>query len=261
MHAMRFQLLAILLLLLAWHVAQAMAAENAEPLAITHGPYSQGPRATSMTIVWFTNKKCVSRVEFGADATLSAKAFGSHHGLVDANETRHVVQLEGLEPGKTYHYRVVSKEIVKLEPYRAGFGKEVVSKTFTFRTCDPGKETFSFCVVADNHEQSQRLGRQFDQIDWNGVDLMVLDGDMVNDLNRESQLFDGFLDVCAAKFAGSIPFVFVRGNHENARGDGGAALRLRPDAGRPLLLFLRSRQSAFHRVGFRRRQGRQRQRI
>ena len=70
------------------------------------------------------------------------------------------MQLEGLEPGKTYHYRVVSKEIVKLESYQAGFGKEVVSKTFTFRTCDPGKETFSFCVVADNHEQSQRLGRQ-----------------------------------------------------------------------------------------------------
>ena len=67
MHAVRFQLLAILLLLPALHVVQAMAAENAEPLAITHGPYLQGPRATSMTIVWFTNKKCISRVEFLPD--------------------------------------------------------------------------------------------------------------------------------------------------------------------------------------------------
>jgi acid phosphatase type 7 len=217
MVVVRVQVLAVLLLLPAFSAAPATETAQAEPLRIAHGPYLQGPRATSMTIVWFTNKKCVSRVEFSEDATLSAKAFSSHHGLIDANETRHVVEIDGLEPGKTYHYRVVSKETLKLEPYRAAFGEEVASKTFTFRTCDPAKETFSFCVVADNHGQSKRLGKLLDRIDRTGVDLIVLDGDMVDYFQEEPQLFDGFVEVCAAKFAASVPFVFVRGNHD-ARG-------------------------------------------
>jgi acid phosphatase type 7 len=208
------QLLAVLLLMPALGAARATESAQAESLRITHGPYLQGPRATSMTVVWFTNKKCVSRVEFGEDTALSAKAISSHYGLIDANETRHVVELDGLKPGKTYHYRVVSKEVVKLEPYRVTFGEEVASKTFTFRTSDPAKEAFSFCVVADNHGQAKRLGGMLDRIDRSGVDLMVLDGDMVDYFQEEPQLFDGFIDVCAARFAASVPFVFVRGNHE-----------------------------------------------
>jgi acid phosphatase type 7 len=214
MRSMRTQLLAVLLLLPALNVALAEEPGNSESLKITHGPYLQGPRAASMTIVWFTNKKCVSRVEFGTDPALSRKAIGSHQGLVDANETRHVVQLDGLEPGKTYHYRVISKEIIKLEPYRASFGKEIASKTFSFRTFDPAKESFSFCVATDNHGQSERLSGLLNRIAWNGVDLMVLDGDMIEYFDEEPRLFDGFLDVCAEKFAAGIPMVFVRGNHE-----------------------------------------------
>jgi hypothetical protein len=36
------------------------------PVAITHGPYLQLPANTSMTIVWHTNRPCVSRVEYWA---------------------------------------------------------------------------------------------------------------------------------------------------------------------------------------------------
>jgi len=211
------RLLAIALLLLASHAVAAdetPKTQNAVPPAIVHGPYLNAARGDSMTVVWFTNQKCLSWVEYGETAECSNKAFGTHFGLIDAFDTRHVVRLDGLKPGQTYHYRVVSREIVRFGYKQIDFGGEVAGKTNTFKTCNPAKESFSFCAVADNHDDSKRLGGMLDKIDWNGVDFMVLNGDMISKFETESQLFDGFLDVCVAKFATGIPFVYVRGNHE-----------------------------------------------
>jgi len=88
-------------------------------LAITHGPYLQAVTESSAMVVWFTNKNCLSRVEYAAaDAPFDNNevkiASASHHGLVDAI-------VEG--------------------PYRV-------------RTWDPLKEEFSFCVVNDIHENA-----------------------------------------------------------------------------------------------------------
>ncbi len=207
----------LLILLLARINTPAIAApevEKCEELQISHGPYLTSPRGTSMTVVWFTNKKCVSWVEYGQGETLSSKATSEHDGLIDANDTRHAVTIDGLEVGKTYRYRVVSKEIVKFEPYHVDYGGTVASEVFSFRTCDPQKEKFSFCVVSDIHENASRLKTMLDGVDWCGVDLMFLDGDIISDLEREEQIFNGFLDVCTASFARCTPFVYVRGNHE-----------------------------------------------
>lgn len=205
------QFTAILLLA----AAQALAAETTDaPLAIVHGPYLQGPRADSMTVVWFTNKPCVSWVEYGPTASLGEKVFPAHDGLIDAGRARHVVELSGLRPGATYRYRVVSKEIVKFAPYKVDFGEQVAGETLSFRTCDPAKASFSFYVIADAHEKAQQLDGLLQSVDRSAVDLVVLDGDMINHFERDSQIFGGFLDVCVARFAKEIPFVYVRGNHE-----------------------------------------------
>jgi acid phosphatase type 7 len=214
MPAVQVRLLVALLGLLASQAA-AQEARKSEPLAIVHGPYLQGPRETSMTVVWFTNKKCLSWVEYGMGATLTEKAVGARHGLVDADNTRHAVQIDGLEPGQTYQYRVVAREIVSFKPYRVDFGESVASKTYSFQTCNPRKEKFSFCVVADIHEDAKRLDKMLQKIDWPGVDLVFLDGDMVNYVEQESQIFAGWLDVCASRFATRTPFVYVRGNHDS----------------------------------------------
>jgi phosphodiesterase/alkaline phosphatase D-like protein len=193
---------------------EAAKAEKVSPPAIVHGPYLTAPRPDSMTIAWFTNQKCLSWVEYGETTDCLAKASSSHFGLIDAFDTRHVVLLEGLKPGTTYYYRVVSKEIVRFGYKEIDFGAQVAGKTCSFRTLAPAKDHFSFCAVADNHEDSKRLGGMFDKIDWGEVDFVVLDGDMVTKFETEPQFFDGFLDVCVAKFATGIPFIYVRGNHE-----------------------------------------------
>lgn len=70
-------------------------------LAITHGPYLQLPTSTSMTIVWHTNKKCVSKVEYGTGDELGMTAINSRNGLIDNDRTSHVIRINGLKPGRS----------------------------------------------------------------------------------------------------------------------------------------------------------------
>lgn len=184
------------------------------PLAITHGPYLQNPSPTGMTIIWFTNKECVSQAEFGEEDSLDQVARTSSHGLFAAYTQRHQVRLEGLEPGKTYSYRVVSKEFLQFEPYDVQYGKTITSEQYNFRTLDSAKQEYSFIVINDVHERAEDLDRKLQRIDWRGIDLVFLNGDIINHFEHENQIFDGFLDVCVAHFARKIPFVWIRGNHE-----------------------------------------------
>jgi hypothetical protein len=60
------------------HQQSPIQAQKEEPLAITHGPYLQLPTSTSMVIVWQTNKKSVSKVEYGTNEKFGSTAISSH---------------------------------------------------------------------------------------------------------------------------------------------------------------------------------------
>jgi len=194
-----------------------------EALAIIHGPYVQNVTENSATIMWFTNKKCVSKIEYGTGdnfrtfpqwGSLLQTAVSSRHGLIDANTNSHSITVSGLEPGKAHRYRVVSKEIAQFQPYEILYGSTVVSDIYIFQTMDPGAESFSFCVLNDIHEDSKRLNTLLQQVTWEDIDLVFLNGDTLSHLEEENQIFSGFLDTCVERFAKEIPFVFIRGNHE-----------------------------------------------
>jgi predicted phosphodiesterase len=215
---MRLVAVALLLFASRAYAAESPAAPQGDGLAVVHGPYLIAPRADSMTVVWFTNQQCLAWVEYGENGDLSKKAFGMHFGLIDALDTRHAVEIRGLESGKTYSYRVVAKEIKKFAPYKVDYGAEVSGKTFHFTTCDPRKQSFSFCAVSDIHGRAKEFDAMLQQVRWDGVDFVALDGDMISDFCQESQVFDGFLDTCVARFATATPMVYVRGNHETRGG-------------------------------------------
>ncbi len=194
-----------------------------EALAITHGPYLQNITENSATIMWFTNKNCVSRVEFGTGenmrtfpqwGSLVQTAVSSSFGLIEANTNNHKIIIRDLEPGKSYRYRVISKEIVQFQPYEVLFGSTVVSDIFTFKTLNPIQESMSFYVVNDIHEDAARLDAQIQAVPWDNIDMVFLNGDTISHFEDEKQIFEGFLDTCVNKFAKNIPFILVRGNHE-----------------------------------------------
>jgi acid phosphatase type 7 len=194
--------------------------QEAEKLAIVHGPYLQAVTDSSVTVVWFTNKSCVARVEYMPqtdrpfDSNEAKAVFSSNRGLIDANERMHKISLTGLKPGEVYRYRVVSREIVKFDPYAVTYGNTVTAGPYRLRTWNPRKEEFSFSVVNDIHEKPDVLKGLLDKVPWEKTDLVVLNGDMFNDWTKEDQVFKSFLDVCVERFARETPFVFVRGNHD-----------------------------------------------
>ena len=197
--------------------------EKSEALAITHGPYLQNISDNSATIMWFTNENCVSRVEYGTGENLRTfpqwgslvqTAVSSSFGLIEANTKNHKIVIRNLEPGKSYRYRVVSKEIVQFQPYEVLFGSTVVGDICTFKTLNPLKESTSFYVVNDIHQDAARLDTQIQSVSWDSIDMVFLNGDSIDHFEDEKQIFDGFLDICVKRFAKDIPFILVRGNHE-----------------------------------------------
>jgi acid phosphatase type 7 len=196
-----------------------------EPLKITHGPYLQSPTESSITVVWFTNKKCVSRVEYKIDDSKSfysskpKVAISSHHGLVDANTLVHKITVPNLNPNQQYQYRVISTEITNFRAYRTLYGNSVSSDVYRikpgrFGTINPAKESISFSVVNDIHQNAPMLSQLLKTVNWEKTDLMFYNGDIINDFQVENQVFKGFLDTTVTAFANNIPFLFVRGNHE-----------------------------------------------
>lgn len=218
-----------LLICALWAAGIRSQQPDASLLAITHGPYLQLPTSTSVTIVWHTNRPCVSRVEYWtSDSSHSAAraelarpstgvmtAVSSEHGLIDNDRTSHVIRLTGLTAGTTYEYRVVSREFGGYEKQHiVKWGGTVSSDILSFTTLDEKKASYWFAVVSDIHENAKRLDVVLAPLDWKRTDFVVFDGDMVNDFMNLDQPFTGFVDVSVARFGRAIPFVYVRGNHD-----------------------------------------------
>ncbi|MEN6335391.1 MAG: FN3 domain-containing metallophosphoesterase family protein [Phycisphaerales bacterium] len=189
--------------------------QDAAKLDIVHGPHLQAVTDSSATIVWVTNKSCVSKVEYEpCDSNEALTAVASRNGLIDANTRIHRITLSGLKPGVRYAYHVVSTEIVKFDPYAVRFGDTITAGPYRVQTWDSGKDRFSFCIVNDIHEKADRLGSLLDLVPLDAMDMVVFNGDMIDHWTREDQVFDGFLDLSVKRFARETAFVYVRGNHE-----------------------------------------------
>ena len=188
-------------------------------LAITHGPFLQAPSETAITVSWATSRKCVSSVEYRPESTASWRTNSpAHNGLVDVDVTVHNVKLTELEPGTAYRYRVVSREIVEFKAYKVTYGATVASREFHFTTLDARKSATSFVVVNDRHENVGPLSASLASVEWTNVDMVFLNGDMVNWVKDEPQLYRCVVDPCVQSFATCIPFIYARGNHDT-RGD------------------------------------------
>jgi acid phosphatase type 7 len=184
-------------------------------LAIRHGPFLQAPSDTGITISWATTRKCVSRAEYRPESSSQwLTNTPAHYGLVDADVTRHNVSLTGLQPGTRYVYRVVSREIAEFKPYQVTFGETVASPEYHFTTLDARKPATAFVVLNDRHEKVAPLAASLASVKWSDVDVVFLNGDMVNAVKDEPQLHQCVVDPCVQAFAHDIPLVYVRGNHD-----------------------------------------------
>lgn len=191
---------------------------------ITHGPYLQNLSENEVTVVWTTDKPCKSWVEFSKKedgksfySQLPRKAYASQDGLCCV-DTLHRVTVTGLEKNTTYFYRVLSQEVKELLPYRPVLGNivstDIWKKPLTFTTLDGRQETLSMVMINDIHGKNDLQKKLLEMAPPQNVDMVVFCGDMCNYINKQSDIFTGFLDTSVGLFASRKPFVYVRGNHE-----------------------------------------------
>lgn len=194
---------------------KAESAPASSGFSLSHGPFVQTPSETEVTISWATSGKSISRVAYRPEnSEVWITNTPARHGLVEADTRYHNVTLTGLVPGQRYLYRAISQEITDFQPYRVRFGDTVTSPEYHFTALDRKKPEFSFVVVNDRHERAAQLAASFNTVNWTGVDLTFLNGDMVNAVKDEEQLMRCIVDPAVKSFAGSIPLVYVRGNHD-----------------------------------------------
>ena len=180
---------------------------------IMEGPYLVASSETTATIVWLTDTPSHAEVRYGMGGDLSAVAEPQVDGLVPVG-TRHVVQLTDLVPGTTYSYEVVATRVVKLKAYWPDKGLDVRSGPHEFTTFDRDSPSVSFSVVTDTHEDTGRINRLNQVIDWDSTDFLVHTGDAFHWIDTEDQLFAAWLRPTTAGLAHIKPLIYARGNHE-----------------------------------------------
>lgn len=208
---MRKNILLIALLFL----SASSFSQSTESLRITHGPWLQNLTADGVTVCWTTNLPAVPGVWLIRNIPQTDSLIrNSTDGMINAGGTLHKVRISGLQPGVKYPYKIHSVELMKLRPYQIYFGDTVKGKEFSFTTLDPANKTTRFMVVNDIHTNGGKLAGFLKSGDAAGQDLLVYNGDIVDNFETESQLLGPIIDTSVRYFASGVPFAFIRGNHE-----------------------------------------------
>ncbi|WP_316823104.1 FN3 domain-containing metallophosphoesterase family protein [Pedobacter gandavensis] len=189
--------------------------EKADEFKILTGPYLQTNFGNGISILWIASKDSSSWVEYGESADLlDRKAYGkSALGLKPADRLN-CVKLENLKPGKTYYYKIFSKEIKDFQPYKMTYGETISSAVESFVNTDISKEEVAFVMLNDIHDRPNSICHLLDLNKGNATDFVFFNGDIFDYQADEQQIITNMLQPCVDKFAKNTPFVYVRGNHE-----------------------------------------------
>ena len=192
---------------------------------IVCGPYVQCVTETGFTVVWSTDVDAVAWVEVAPDDgthfyNKDRDKFydGRGHGILPIGKI-HKIEVDGLEPGKNYRYRLMYKGVVSYN----GSGDVKYSKTkgtdvyrgqpYRVATFRKDYDTLRFDVYNDIHGKDSLFNMLLSQSQ--GVcDFVFLNGDMTSNISNHEMIADMYLGTAARHLKGSTPLFVSRGNHE-----------------------------------------------
>lgn len=198
---------------------------GAKGFDIVYGPWIQNVTETEFTVMWTTEGKSLSWVEVAPDdgtpfeAAVRPRFYQTSAGKRYTG-TFHKVRIDGLEPGSSYRYRILGKEVVDdSDPYGSIYGREATLRlTGTVSTVDPGADTCRFSMVNDIHDNASLYTSLVSPVKDRALDFLLLNGDIVSYATSVdtvmSHTFGPVADVVK-----DIPVVFARGNHEGRGAD------------------------------------------
>ncbi len=177
-------------------------------------PYLQNCTDNGITVSWFTNVPVHSWIEYGLDGKLDNRKELYVDGQMICNNKHHKMRLTGLEPGRTYSYRVCSREITLYQAYKKEFGETAYSDVYTFTM--PSKKTtdFTAIILNDIHKNNKLMDMYGELLKDLSYDMVFFNGDCIDDPKNEREAV-GFLSYMNEKVkAQHVPVFYMRGNHE-----------------------------------------------
>lgn len=191
---------------------QRLAAELRTPAhAITHGPYLTNPQQGKMTISWTSAGRVAMGVEWHkvGESGRKFRKFSFMQGGIATCNSFHSVDLEELEPGAQYRYRIVS--------VRQDWTLAATSWR-KFRAAPPASDssTFTFFTVTDIHSDVAHLRRCMAVPAARKADFIVNLGDHLSLAMGQDALLNAVVDPVTRAASGNVdrPLIFLRGNHE-----------------------------------------------
>lgn len=194
------------------------------------GPWIQNACETEVTVLWTSQENVFAWVEVAPDDGTAFEAYARprYYHTVSGRRvsgTSHSVRITGLEPGRSYRYRIYGK-LVKddSDPYGVHFGPAHRIKFAgegVFRTLDRNASRCRFVMLNDIHGNADRYRALTQGVD--SLDLLIMNGDMVSYITDiDAALSSVFGSV--PQLVADVPSVWVRGNHET-RGRDAAAMK------------------------------------
>jgi predicted MPP superfamily phosphohydrolase len=174
-----------------------------------------------LDVVWGTNMRAVSWLDYGPDANLGSTLQEQEYGLKVIGDQVQSIFLSDELIKKDLFLRTNAEGIRNIYPVDADKAGVVQSEIVQLKLPDPGRE-ISFVAFSDLHEQNSLYNRISEQIDWAQMDLSFYLGDLVNNVSEASQVNRSILNLPTGGY--EIPRVFVRGNHE-ARGEAARSMQ------------------------------------
>ena len=180
-------------------------------------PYLQNPTDGGITVCWQTALPCYSVVEWTADTTQTPRTARTLiAGQALAGNTTNKIRITGIEPGKTYYYRIVSRHLPVYQAYKKVFGGSYTSPYYAFRLPAPSASDFDALVFNDLHQRPANLEKLMEVVRAKGIDynLVLMNGDCVDDPKDEAQCIATTSAYNRLLGSTSVPVLYMRGNHE-----------------------------------------------
>ena len=176
-------------------------------------PYLQALTPTSVSIMCITSKNANTWLEYGENIP-NRKEQSESDGFMEANQTLFNIKLTHLVPGRTYYYKVFSKEITSFKPYALTYGAQIETAIFKFTTPSELNDKVSCLILNDIHDRPNSFADLIAMNHGIPYEFVFLNGDIFDYQEDEKQLIDHLIAPCTKLFAKETPFILSRGNHE-----------------------------------------------
>lgn len=189
---------------------------------VKYGPWVQNVSETGFTVMWKSSVKNFAWVEVAPDDGTPFEMYDRQRfynviaGRRIAGEF-HSVNIKGLEPGKSYRYRIYAAVVdnddsayaVDYGPYR----RVKIAGDGVIKTLDKNADKCRFFMLCDIHGKDENFKALTKDIKKNEWDFLVMNGDMYSYISSADSLLRHVFHVVPS-ITSSLPTVYTRGNHE-----------------------------------------------